>query len=126
MHFSSRLSQRVRHDEILQTNSYGFSLAPWTFPLIRSKITLIKGVSLAALKLKESGKLGVGGFGELGEGSQSLPFIKEKGFGLVNNSTHAVPLKHPHKISSWLLSTQTQSPPESEATLSSADFVLLN
>ena len=26
----------------------------------------------------------MGGFGELGKGSQSLPFIKEKGFGLVN------------------------------------------
>ena len=39
-------------DGILQTNSCGFSLAPWTFPVIRSKITPIKEVSLAAVKLK--------------------------------------------------------------------------
>ena len=41
---------RVRHDGILQIDSYGFSLAPWTFPPSRNKISFMKAGSLVALK----------------------------------------------------------------------------
>ena len=58
---------------ILQINSYGFSLAPWTFSLIRSKIVIIKRRS--PLSNKESGKLRNGRVRETGEGSRTLPFF---------------------------------------------------
>ena len=77
--------------------------------MIRSKITLIKGVSLAALKLK-SGQARSGGSGNWGMVPKASHSLKEKALGSLTNSTHALAVKHPHKISSWFPSTQTQSP----------------
>jgi hypothetical protein len=55
----------VRLDGILQTNSYGFSPAPWTFLRSRSKIVFIKRVRWS--RSKEYGKLRNGRFGKLGK-----------------------------------------------------------
>src|SRR5260370_34491168 len=59
---------------------------------------------------KESGKLGVGGSGNLGKGPKASHSLKNKALGSSTTPRTPVPLKHPHKISSWLPSTQTQSP----------------
>jgi hypothetical protein len=47
---------------------------------------------------EESGKLGVGGSGNLGKGPKASHSLKKKALGSSTNSTHAVPVKHPHKI----------------------------
>jgi hypothetical protein len=50
------------------------------------------------------------GGGELGKVPKASHSLKKKALGSLTSSTHALPVKHPHKISSWLASTQTQSP----------------
>jgi hypothetical protein len=64
---------------ILQTNSYGFSPAPWMFPRSRSKMVFIKRVRWS--HSVEFGKLRNGWFGKLGEGSRTSYSLKEKGLG---------------------------------------------
>jgi hypothetical protein len=60
---------------------------------------------------KSRASLEVGGFGKLGKGPEVSHSLKKKGFGLVNNSTHAVPVKHPHKSLLVHLAPKRESPP---------------
>jgi hypothetical protein len=58
-------------------------------------MTIIKRYARRSQK-KSQASLEVGGFGKLGKGFEASHSLKEKGFSLVNNSTPAVPVKHPH------------------------------
>jgi len=66
-------------DGILQTNSYGFSPAPWMFPRSRSKMVFIKRVGWS--HSVEFGKLRNGWFGTPGKVPEPSIHLKKKGLG---------------------------------------------
>jgi hypothetical protein len=76
--FLTASSSWFHHDEIIQINSYGFSLAPWTFLLIGSKITFINRVRSPHSKRRVRQAEGWEGSGNWGRFPEPLIPSKKK------------------------------------------------